>query len=858
MAQQSQPLYEFHYQQVDLIKTESLGIGSYGAVCKAMCDDLPCAAKILHPALFQFTTPGSTSVMQKFEQECRLLSAIKHPHIVQFLGMYHDPESRLPVLLMELMDESLTRFLARSHEPIPYHTEVNLCYDIALALSYLHSNGIIHRDLSSNNVLLIAGSRAKVTDFGMVKLYTANCSTAQLTPLTLCPGTMAYMSPEALAEPPVYTNKLDSFSFGVLAIQIMTRKFPEPGDRFHIIEISDPRAPSGRVKVDIPEAERRRSHIDLIDPVHLMLPLALNCLQDKDRDRPSSHELCGHISALKASSKYADSVRQSPVCTKPTERSNREHEETEVQQAQQIQNLQKQLTIQNDKLKSQSDKLLTQSDNLQAKEQKIQQQQQDILRLQNQLTETNDQLRILKQQLTAQSAHLHIQSDQLQGKEQDLQQRPQQMLGQQNLVSSTDDHFQKLTAKDEQQVSEVQQLLQNKAAISTCQQESREFTQQLQSNVEVTAKFQQNILEGEKPVQDQQIQVQELRRQLRQTESQKPEASGATASVDNIELRWSDEGRAPCEMWGGVATVDGYVAYFRCAPVEKEVPVYSLDFTSQKWSALPRCPNYGFSLAIVNTLLTAIGGKMPNHKVSSSLLSLTDNEWTERFLPMPTKRWVTTTVCSGRYLVVAGGWGEGGKRLSTVEMMDTNTRQWFTASSLPHPLSEASATLCGDQVYILAGVHEKGKSKSVFTCSLNALFQSCQSQSFRTRLRALSSPSRGRAGVWLKLLDTPVTLSTCASLHGQLVAVGGRDSDDKKTAIIHMYKTTTNSWVPISRITTARSQCLLAVFPQNQLMVVGGHTPDNADNSIEVATIVWLSYIHALTWVRCPHSIFWL
>ena len=174
MTQQPQSQYDFHYQNVELIKTESLGIGSYGAVCKAMCDDLPCAAKILHPALFQFTTPGTTSVMRKFEQECHLLSSIKHPHIVQFLGTYRDPESRLPVLLMELMDEGLTHFLERAQEPLPYHTEVNLCHDISLALSYLHTNGIIHRDLSSNNVLLIAGSRAKVTDFGMVKLYDVN------------------------------------------------------------------------------------------------------------------------------------------------------------------------------------------------------------------------------------------------------------------------------------------------------------------------------------------------------------------------------------------------------------------------------------------------------------------------------------------------------------------------------------------------------------------------------------------------------------------------------------------------------------------------------------------------------------
>ena len=86
MAQQPQPLYEFHYQSVELLKTEPLGIGSYGAVYKAMCDDLMCAAKILHPALFQFTAPGSTNIMKKFEQECCLLNAIKHPHIRPILG----------------------------------------------------------------------------------------------------------------------------------------------------------------------------------------------------------------------------------------------------------------------------------------------------------------------------------------------------------------------------------------------------------------------------------------------------------------------------------------------------------------------------------------------------------------------------------------------------------------------------------------------------------------------------------------------------------------------------------------------------------------------------------------------------
>ena len=769
MAQQHQPQYEFRYQRVELLKTEELGVGSYGAVCKAMCDELPCAAKILHRTLFQFTAPGTTSVMRKFEQECRLLSAIKHPHIVQYLGTYHDPESRLPVLLMELMDESLTRFLERSHEPLPYHTEVNFCHDIALALSYLHSNGIVHRDLSSNNVLLIAGSRAKVTDFGMVKIYDVNHSTAHLTPLTLCPGTMAYMSPEALKDRPVYTDKLDSFSLGVLCVQIMTRQFPDPGDR--VTEVEDSRYPTGTIEVPVPETQRRQSHIDLIDPAHPLLPVALNCLKDKDRERPSCHELCGHMTTLKASPKYTESVQQSQVNTKPTQITNRESRELQIQN------------------------------------------------LQQQLHTLRDQLHTLRDQL-------HTKDDQLQEKERENWQQWQQILGLRTL----------LTTKDEQLTGKDHQIQQKEEAMAAHQQEIQQLRQQLQSIEQVAAEFQQNLLEREKMTQDTQRQVLELQQQPRQSGGQRQEereASGAAASGGSIKLRWRDGGRAPCEMSGEVSVVDGSMAYFRPRGSNS---VFAYNSTDNNWSILPKCPNFGISLAMVNSLLTAIGGETPNDEVTNSLLSLTGDKWTKQFPPMPSKRWLTAAVCSGRSLIVAGGLGEGDKNLSTVEVMDTETPQWSTASSLPHPLYIASATCCGDQVYMLGGWGQNGRSKSVFTCSLAALLQSSQPQSLVERLKTLSSASSHK--VWHQLADTPVTLSICTSLHGRLLAVGGKDSDGKKTTAIHMYNTTTNFWEVISHMTTPRHQCSVAVLPHNELMVVGGFIAGGLTDSIEIANIV--------------------
>ena len=186
-------------------------------------------------------------------------------------------------------------------------------------------------------------------------------------------------------------------------------------------------------------------------------------------------------------------------------------------------------------------------------------------------------------------------------------------------------------------------------------------------------------------------------------------------------------------MYGEVAAVDGSVAYFRSAVPSLLYSVFAFNSANSKWSELSTWPYRGFSLAIVNNLLTAIGGESLLVGVTNSLLSLTNDQWTEKFPPMPTKRYLTAAVCSGRSLVVAGGTsGEANKCLSTVEVLDTETLQWCKASSLPHPLFQGSATLCGDQIYILAGFYWDGGlkySKSVFTSSLIALLQSCHSQS---------------------------------------------------------------------------------------------------------------------------------
>ena len=307
---QNSRMDELKFYEVQLLKDELCGTGSYGMVCKAMVDQLVCAAKIMHPTFFSELEPSSTATYRQFEKECDFLSAIRHPNIVQYLGTKQDSETGLPVLLMELMDESLTKFLERTlqqqREPVPYHILINLCHDVAMALAFLHSNGIVHRDLSSNNILLVGESRAKVTDFGMSALIECN---PRMTPLTQCPGCLVYMAPEALRTPPIYSERLDVFSMGVCIIQMITCRFPKPTNAKRTVQ--DPT--HGTIEVPIPERERRKNDIDSIEADNPLLGTALDCLADSEMNRPTAHDLCHRMIYYKSCDKYAESVDSIPA-----------------------------------------------------------------------------------------------------------------------------------------------------------------------------------------------------------------------------------------------------------------------------------------------------------------------------------------------------------------------------------------------------------------------------------------------------------------------------------------------------------------------------------------------------------------
>ena len=262
-----------------------LGKGSDATVKEVNWIGTSCAAKQLHEILLEDHSPGGAKrFVDNFEKECTTWSELTHPHIVQFLGVYFLPGSRVPMLILEKMDTSLRHYLENNaKEKFLLSDKIYVLRQIAQALSYLHSRSppLVHHDLSPNNVLLNEVSlQAKVTDFGMTRAM----DPLNMTRKSSVKGTQAFMSPEALHSPPRYDEKLDVFSYGNVIVTTVTHQWPNPGQ---------PTKFEGKKLIAVSELERRRQYLDLFTPkeCELFLPIVGPCLQNDPTMRPTSIQL---------------------------------------------------------------------------------------------------------------------------------------------------------------------------------------------------------------------------------------------------------------------------------------------------------------------------------------------------------------------------------------------------------------------------------------------------------------------------------------------------------------------------------------------------------------------------------------
>ena len=222
-SQKAQPTHSSEFwevprRQVQLNMQKMLGTGAWGFVVEGTFQGQRVAVKCLHDMI---RSPRFVEVMRK---EIGIMAQIRHPNLVLLIAAVMDAEND-PLIVTELLDISLRK--AYEKKCLQSSSKLSIFRDIAAALNYLHLHHcgeIIHRDVSSSNVVLEAKPnnqwKAKLSDFGSAKLAIEAKTTA--------PGAPVYSAPEVRKEMGIrQTSKLDVYSYGILLCEVTTEQFPD-------------------------------------------------------------------------------------------------------------------------------------------------------------------------------------------------------------------------------------------------------------------------------------------------------------------------------------------------------------------------------------------------------------------------------------------------------------------------------------------------------------------------------------------------------------------------------------------------------------------------------------------------------
>jgi serine/threonine-protein kinase len=213
---------------------------------------------------------------ERFKREIMLAAQLQHPHIVPVLAAGIADE--LPYFVMPFVVGEALRNKLIGETGLSISETVSVLRDVAKALAFAHAQGVVHRDIKPDNVLLAGGS-AVVTDFGIAKAITSAAVAAPggtLTQVGTSLGTPAYMSPEQAAGDPDADSRSDFYSFGVMGYEMLSGRTP-----FH------DRAPHALIMAHIAEPP---------EPIERLVPtvppqlahLIMQCLSKNPADRPES------------------------------------------------------------------------------------------------------------------------------------------------------------------------------------------------------------------------------------------------------------------------------------------------------------------------------------------------------------------------------------------------------------------------------------------------------------------------------------------------------------------------------------------------------------------------------------------
>ena len=256
-------------------------------------------------------------------------------------------------------------------------------------------------------------------------------------------------------------------------------------------------------------------------------------------------------------------------------------------------------------------------------------------------------------------------------------------------------------------------------------------------------------------------------------------------------------------MIRGSATTDHQFACF--TPYDSNL-VYSYEWNTEQWNELPSCPCRNCALVIIDDTLTTVGGWDYRSSYTNKLFTLRQRQWVEEYPPMNTacSRPAVVSTFDGDYIIVIGGYGDGGFLTGAVELFQVKTRRWYELTNIPQPFRFPSATICGNQLHVI-GWEDNG-----YSCSIKNLPSSDE---------PITSQSIPHLISWTSLPHLPVTQSIAATLYGQLVIIGGRQDVPSVNSI---HQLVDGKWAVIGSMSSDRCNCLVVSPSPDRMMIVGG------------------------------------
>src|ERR1043166_2045264 len=236
---------------------ERLNTGGMGTVYRGthVLMDKTVAIKVLRPSLY-----ADEKIVARFSREPRAASRISHPHALSVTD-FGESENGVVFLVMEYLNGRTLKDLIRQEGPMSLARAVEILRQVGGALDAAHAEGVVHRDLKSDNIMLLSSSGtdyAKVLDFGIAKIKEPEGTyDPGLTAPDLVIGTPQYMSPEQCSQSPDIDARSDIYSLGVILYEMLVGHVPFTGGsptEIMLKHLQQPAPSVLRERTDVPEA----------------------------------------------------------------------------------------------------------------------------------------------------------------------------------------------------------------------------------------------------------------------------------------------------------------------------------------------------------------------------------------------------------------------------------------------------------------------------------------------------------------------------------------------------------------------------------------------------------------------------